>query len=92
MEFAIMEYAMSYCYWNWYGQEDFARQEIWRTSIYYLLEWPFSELFSCRFLIVSYKISIITGISNETRNEITIYAILCQNVTVFYQKELPSLF
>ena len=35
--------------------------------------------------------SIITVISNETRNEITIYAILCQNVTVFYQKELTFL-
>ena len=32
----------------------------------------------------------ITGIANEKRNELTIYAILCQNITIFYQKELAS--
>ena len=34
----------------------------------------------------------ITGASNETRNKLTIYAILSQNVTIFYQQELASLF
>ena len=101
---------MSYSYCNWYGQEGFTWQKIWRISIYYSLEWIFSELFfsnvslwnqykyipfdifSCRILIISYKMSIITGISNETRNEITIYAKSCRSVTVFYRKELASLF
>ena len=45
-----------------------------------------------RILIVSYKMLIITGISNEKTNEITIYWILCQNVTTFYRQELASLF
>ena len=35
---------------------------------------------------------IITEISNETINELTIYAILCRNVTIFYRQELGSLF
>ena len=101
---------MSYSYCNWYGQEGFTWQKMWRISIYYSLEWIFSELFfsnvslwnqfkyipfdifSCRILIISYKMSIITGISNETRNEITIYAKSCRSVTVFYRKELASLF
>ena len=101
---------MSYSYCNWYGQEGFTWQKIWRISIFYSLEWIFSELFffnvslwnqykyipfdifSCRILIISYKMSIITGISNETRNEITIYAKSCRSVTVFYRKELASLF
>ena len=34
---------------------------------------------------------IITGISNETSTLLTIYAILCRNVTIFYQQELASL-
>ena len=34
---------------------------------------------------------IITGISNE-KNELTIYAILFQNVTIFYREKLASLF
>ena len=101
---------MSYSYCNWYGQEGFTWQKIWRISINYSLEWIFSELFfsnvslwnqykyisfdifSCRILIISYKMSIITRISNETRNEITIYAKSCRSVTVFYWKELASLF
>ena len=101
---------MSYSYCNWYGQEGFTWQKIWRISINYSLEWIFSELFfsnvslwnqykyisfdifSCRILIISYKMSIITRISNETRNEITIYAKSCRSVTVFYRKELASLF
>ena len=35
----------------------------------------------------------ITEISNETRNELTIYyAVLCRNITIFYRQELASLF
>ena len=30
--------------------------------------------------------------SNEKINELTIYEILCQNITIFYQQELASLF
>ena len=32
------------------------------------------------------KILIITVISNETANELTIYAKLCLNVTIFYRQ------
>ena len=35
---------------------------------------------------------IITGISNETRNKLTIGVILRRNVTIFYRQELASLF
>ena len=37
---------------------------------------------------------IITGISNEKKKkkELTLYGILCRNVTIFYQQELASLF
>ena len=36
---------------------------------------------------------IITGMSNEeTKNELTIYAILPRNVTTFYRQELASSF
>ena len=35
---------------------------------------------------------IITGISNENTNELTIYGILGQNITMFYQQGLASLF
>ena len=35
---------------------------------------------------------IITGISNEKKNELTIYGILCWNVTILYRQELVSLF
>ena len=34
---------------------------------------------------------IITGIFNEKTNELTIYEILCQNVTIFYRQEPVSL-
>ena len=42
------------------------------------------DIFLWRTLINSYKMSIIN-------HKLTIYAILCQNVTMFYQKELTSL-
>ena len=35
---------------------------------------------------------IITGTSDETGNELTIYATLCRNVTMFYRQKLASLF
>ena len=35
---------------------------------------------------------IITGTSNEKTNELTMYGILCRNVTIFYRQELASLF
>ena len=35
------------------------------------------NIFSCRISIISYKMLIITGISNEKTNELTIYGILC---------------
>ena len=35
------------------------------------------NIFSYRILIISYKTLIITGISNEKTNELTIYGILC---------------
>ena len=50
------------------------------------------NIFSCRILIISYKMLIITGISNEETNELTIYGILCRNVTIYYRQELASLF
>ena len=50
------------------------------------------NIFSCRVLIISYKILIITGTSKEKTNELTIYGILCWNVTMFYRQELVSLF
>ena len=46
------------------------------------------NIFSCRILIISYKMSIITGISNETTNESTIYAILCRNITISYRQRI----
>ena len=50
------------------------------------------NIFACRILIISYKMLIITGISNEKTNALTIYGTLCRNVTIFYRQELGSLF
>ena len=50
------------------------------------------NIFSCRILIVSCKILIITVISNEKPNELTIYEKLWQNVIIFYRQKLGSLF
>ena len=44
------------------------------------------NIFLCNILIINCKILIITVTSNETTNELTIYANLCQNVTVFYRQ------
>ena len=45
-----------------------------------------------RILMISYKMLIITGILNEKTNELTIYGILCRNITILYRQELASLF
>ena len=45
------------------------------------------NIFSCRILMF-----IITGLSNEKTNKLTIYAILCQNVTIFYGQKLDLWF
>ena len=50
------------------------------------------NIFWCGILIISYKTLIITGISNEERNELTLYAILHRNVTIFYGRKIASLF
>ena len=50
------------------------------------------KISSYRILIISYKMLIITRISNEKTNELTISEKLCWNVTVFYRQELASLF
>ena len=42
--------------------------------------------------MILYKMIIITGISNEKTNKLTIYGILCRNVALCYQQELASLF
>ena len=60
------------------------------------LEWPFSELFSANVSLWNkYKIiafNIFSCISNEITIELTIYGILCRNVTIFYRQVLASLF
>ena len=50
------------------------------------------NIFSCKILIISIKILIITVISNETTNELTIYVKLYRNVAMFYRQETASLF
>ena len=52
----------------------------------------FNNFSLCWMLIISYKILIITRLSNEKANKLTIYAILCRNVTIFYRQKLASLF
>ena len=89
-------------------KEDCTWQEIWQISIHFIqgsLKWPFSELFFTvvslwnQYEYIAFSIffcsiwfRIIAGISNETTNELTIYAILCRNVTKFYRQEVASLF
>ena len=50
------------------------------------------NIFSCKILIILYKMLNITGIFNVKTNELTIYGKLCWNVTIFYRQELISLF
>ena len=35
-------------------------------------------------LIISHKMLIIAGVSNETTNELTIFTALCQKIPTFY--------
>ena len=65
----------------------FANVSLWNQYKYIAF-----NIFSCRILIILYKILIITGISNEKRNWLAIYGTLCWNVTTFYRQELASLF
>ena len=48
--------------------------------------------FLCTIVIILYKMLIITGISNEKTNELTIYGISCRKVTIFYRQELAYFF
>ena len=50
------------------------------------------NIFSCRIVIILYKILIISGTSNEKTSELTINGILCRNVAIFYRQKLASLF
>ena len=50
------------------------------------------NIFSSKALIISCEILITTVISNVTTNKLTIYAKLCQNVTIFCLQEIASLF
>ena len=75
--------------WEWPSSELFSSDiSLWNQYKYLYCIY----IFSWRILIISYKILTITVISNEKTNELTIYAILCRNVTVFYQQNLASLF
>ena len=104
MECAIMECAMSYSYFTW---QEIWRTSIhlfkvhWNDHLvsYFSLMYRYGInkkilflTFSGRILIISYKMLTITGVSNEKRNKLTIYAIFSRNVTIFYQIELASLF
>ena len=65
----------------------FAHVSLWNQYRYIVF-----KISSYRILIISYKMLIITRISNEKTNELTISEKLCWNVTIFYRQELASLF
>ena len=44
------------------------------------------NIFSCRILIISYKMLMITGISIEKINQLIMYTIISRNVTIFYRQ------
>ena len=44
------------------------------------------NIFSCRILIISYEMLIITGISIEKINQLIMYTIISRNVTIFYRQ------
>ena len=50
------------------------------------------NIFSCRNLIISYEILIITGISNKTADELTVYVISSWNISIIYQQKQNSFF
>ena len=64
-----------------------AKVSLWSQYKYIVL-----NIFSCSILIISYKMLIITRISNAKTHELTIYWKLCWNVTIFYRQDLASLF
>ena len=49
-----------------------ANVSLWNQNKYIIF-----NIFSCRISTISYKMLIITGISNEKTNELTIYGIIC---------------
>ena len=63
-----------------------------RYGIWNQYEYIGFNIFSCKILIISYKMLIITGISNEKKNLLTIHGKLCRSVTIFYRQKLASLF
>ena len=62
------------------------------VSVWHQYKYISFNIFSYRILIISRKMVIITGISHEDTNALSIYAILCWNVTIFYRQELASIF
>ena len=49
-----------------------ANVSLWNQNKYIIF-----NIFSCGISTISYKMLIITGISNEKTNELTIYGIIC---------------
>ena len=81
-------YPFIQCWFEWPFSELFsANVSLWNQYKYITL-----NIFSCRNLIISFKILIIAGTFNEKTNQLTIYGILCWNVTIFCRQELVSLF
>ena len=62
------------------------------TSLWNQYKYIAFNISAGRILIISYKVLIITGISNEKTYELTISAIFCRNVIIFFWKKLDSLF
>ena len=61
-------------------------------SLYNHYKYIVFNIFSCRIVIISYKMLIVIRVSNAKINKLTMYGILYQNVTIFYRLELASLF
>ena len=81
-------YPFIQCLLEWLFSELFsANISLWNQYKYIAF-----NIFSCRILIVSYKMLIITGIYNEKTNELTLYEISWRNITIFFRQELASLF
>ena len=89
---------MSFSYYNWYykplfiylrfvgmtlQESFFSDVSLWNQYKYIAF-----NISSCKIFIILYKMLIITKICEETRNELTIYATLCPNVTIFYRQKL----
>ena len=76
------------------GSLEWLFSELFSTNVSSWSQYKYTafNVFSCRILIVSHKMLVITGIHNEKANELNIYGILYWNVTIFYRQELASLF